>query len=100
MKTTHTPGPWGIEKTRDTLWIGPLRKDGTKIDVIVASIETDSSYIEEAIAEREANAQAISALPDLLEACKAMLAYGSLERRPRRVLQLAEAAIKKAEGEV
>lgn len=33
----HTPGPWGVEQTETTNWIGPMRRHGKKVAQIVAS---------------------------------------------------------------
>lgn len=60
----HTPGPWGIEQTDDTNWIGPLRVDG-KINEIVAS--TDRKGLRDDIRSvNDANALLMAASPDLL----------------------------------
>lgn len=64
-----TNGPWGIEKTSCTNWIGPLRRDG-KVNEIVVSTDRDDSLKPEVIEVNDANARLISAAPELLEACK------------------------------
>lgn len=62
MKTTessaaHTPTPWGIERTRNTNWIGTLREDG-KVDEIVC--QTDRCELRpESLAVNDANARLI-----------------------------------------
>lgn len=73
MESTHTPGPWGIEKTKETNWIGPMRRsrDG-KVAEIVCDTDRDG-LTPDAIARNDANARLIAAAPDLLAACKAAL---------------------------
>lgn len=68
MRTQHTPGPWGIEWTNETAWIGTMRKDG-KVNEIVCNIEREGLK-PEILALHDANAQLIVAAPSLLEACK------------------------------
>ena len=37
----RTPGEWGVEQTDTTNWIGPMRHDGDKIDVIVCDTDRE-----------------------------------------------------------
>lgn len=61
MSTKHTPTPWGIEETTNTLYVGPLRRDGSgKIAEIVYS-EVLFGISDEAHARHMANAEAICA---------------------------------------
>lgn len=69
----HTPGPWGVEQTTVSNWIGRMRADGSKIEYIVAHTDRDSLR-DEVLVRNDANARLIAAAPDLLEACKAALA--------------------------
>ncbi len=73
----HTPGPWGIEQTTVSNWIGKMRPDSKKVEYIVAHTDRDSLR-HDVLVRNDANAKLISAAPDLLTACRAVLA--SLER--------------------
>jgi len=55
-----TAGPWGVEETRTTLWLGVLRKDSHKVDDIVCSFDVED-YNDEYTALQHANAQFIAA---------------------------------------
>lgn len=97
-----TKGPWGIEQTKTTNWIGPMRKSGDgKIAEIVCS--TNREDLELAALEREdANAALIAASPELFEALEACIPTlesvwmltGSKSRKER--LDQARAALAKA----
>ena len=64
----YTAGPWGIEQTSTTNWIGPLRKDG-KVNEIVAS--TDRENLKpEALERNDANAKLIAIAPRMLKLLK------------------------------
>lgn len=75
MKTQHTPGPWGIEQTDSSNWIGRMRHDGVKVDEIVTSTDR-FNLTPEATARNDANARLIAAVPEVLEALR--LAYVEL----------------------
>lgn len=78
MNANHTPGPWGIERTDDTNWIGFMRPhDPNKIELIVCTTSRES-LTDEALARNDANAQLISAAPDLLEALQRIVNSSSL----------------------
>lgn len=63
----HCPGPWGVERTPERFWIGPMREDGWKVDAIVCCCDRDDEhYAAEASAEKAANARLIAAAPQLL----------------------------------
>ena len=90
----HTPGPWQLHKSDDTLVIGT---DGREV------AEACGDYTEEAEWPRmEANARLIAAAPELLAALKraeshfGMLPSGMDE--PGSVMAEIRAAIAKAEG--
>lgn len=68
----HTPGPWGIEQTDCTNWIGPLRADG-KVEAIVADTDREGLR-EDVLIRNDADARLISAAPELFAACKPVLA--------------------------
>ena len=59
MTEKHTPTPWGIERTRDTLWVGPMRPDGIKVESIVFYLHCGPDYTEDANARAKANAEFI-----------------------------------------
>lgn len=67
----HTPGPYGIEQTRDMLWVGPMRPDGHKVDEVVVGLTIDSQLTQAAALRQFFNARLIAAAPDLLAACQA-----------------------------
>lgn len=100
--TQHTPGPW--------------YRDGYTDDVVGSAIIRDATGFQVALTrhwginETEANARLIAAAPDLLEACRALVAYlsplceefldGSDEHAEAyNACQAAHEAIAKATGE-
>jgi hypothetical protein len=94
-KIKHTPGPWHYKKDGFRITIGnaSTRHDYLEHNYTVAII-TDNSI------QAEANARAISSLPDLLEACKwALAAEKALPEGMRhpRLERALDAAIAKAE---
>ncbi|WP_262219722.1 hypothetical protein [Stenotrophomonas maltophilia] len=98
----HTPGPWGIERTDDTNWIGFMRpNDPKKVELIVCTTSRES-LTDEALARNDADARLIAAAPELLEAVVALetllspLAYDSTQKD---WLNRAREAIAKATGE-
>lgn len=75
MDAKHTPGPWGIEETNGTNWIGPMRKSGDgKIAEIVCDTDRDR-LTPEAIERSDANARLIAAAPELLAALKELRSW-------------------------
>lgn len=110
MSDKHTPGPWGVEQTGDTNWIGPLRGNG-KVAEIVCS--TDREGLKRSALERnDANAHLIAAAPDMLDTLRAArefitngIEFGyinmpdtALGDTATRLPGLVRAAINKAEG--
>ncbi|WP_164241985.1 hypothetical protein [Stenotrophomonas maltophilia] len=73
MSSKHTPGPWGIEQTDDTNWIGFMRPDGKKVELIVCTTSRDNFFKPETQERNDANARLIAAAPELLEALKGLL---------------------------
>lgn len=67
-----TPGPWGIEKTKNDWWVGQLGPDG-KVDLIVARFPTGSEYSETYTDRQKSDAQLVAISPDLLDAAKEAL---------------------------
>ena len=72
MSAKHTSGPWGIEVTDSTNWIGPMRRDGRKIHEIVCHIDREDLK-PLALETSDANARLIAAAPCLLEALESIL---------------------------
>lgn len=64
----HTPGPWGVEQTTVSNWIGRMRADGSKVEYIVAHTDRDSLR-DDVLVRNDANARLIAAAPELLDAC-------------------------------
>jgi len=62
----HTPGPWTIDDTREYLDKACVRHNG----IVVCSFLDRCGFAKEG----KANARLIAAAPDLLEACKRLLA--------------------------
>ncbi|PJL51459.1 hypothetical protein B9Y74_05540 [Stenotrophomonas maltophilia] len=96
----HTPGPWGIERTDDTNWIGFMRPhDPKKVELIVCTTSREL-LTDEALARNDANARLIAAAPDLLAALQvAELALRERGLRACGEYKQIEAAIAKATGE-
>jgi hypothetical protein len=67
----HTPGPWGIETTEGSLWVGPMRASGAKVDEIVVHLEHGALYRHQYSERAAANAKLIAAAPDMLAALEA-----------------------------
>jgi len=68
-----TPGPWGIERTKNDWWVGQLGPDG-KVDLIVARFPTGSEYSETYTDRQKSDAQLVAAAPELLEFSKLYMA--------------------------
>lgn len=97
MKRNHTPGPWRAGDAGHTVF-GPKRSDGS----LPASIAVMREVVEGSVG---ANCRLMAAAPELLEACKTLLAFansvrpgGGVLRTEREMLLDARAAIAKAEG--
>jgi hypothetical protein len=62
-----TPGPWGLEITDKTIWLGTIKTNanGSKVDVVVADFDCGLDYTEAFNARQLANARLIAAAPDL-----------------------------------
>jgi len=57
----HTRLPWGIEYTASTLWLGPLRPDGGKVDEIVMRFDVGEEHTPEHNVRQRANAELVVA---------------------------------------
>lgn len=56
-----TPGPWGVERTMTTNWIGPMRRNGDgKISIIVCDTDRDGLRAE-CINQNDCDAKFIAA---------------------------------------
>ncbi len=110
----HTPGPWkanerkGITANLETqIGVGTdypetLCSGSRSIATMTGSYFTRSGQPnrEKHIETNRANARLIAAAPDLLEACRAVIAYGTKGKLPdgRWPRDIAQAAIAKVEG--
>lgn len=72
METRHTPGPWSMHLVDDTIVIIPRRPLPQKFSTLGHSEVADE--------EDFANARLISAAPDLLDACMAMIEWDDREQ--------------------
>lgn len=90
----HTSGPWGIERTKETLWVGQLKLNG-KVDAIVTSFNI-LGLKNEAIEKEKANARLVSAAPELLETLEEIIA---ISNRKHDAWDKAKQVIAKAKGE-
>lgn len=102
MSAAHTPGPWGIEQTKDMLWVGPLRPDGRKVDAVVVGLNIDADLKPEAALRQYRNARLIAAAPALLEACELLIAASAdalPEDQFRKAVDAICAALSLAKGE-
>lgn len=94
-----TQGPWGIEQTREMLWIGPMRPDGIKVDDVVVGLTIDAELTVTAALRQYRNARLIAAAPELLEALQLVWdAYGFDPSVDSSIWQAAREAIAKATG--
>jgi hypothetical protein len=57
-ETQHTPVPWGIERTKHTNWVGPMRSNLAKVKEIVVSLGRDN-LIPKALEQSDANSEFI-----------------------------------------
>lgn len=108
----HTPGPWGIEQTDDTNWIGFMRPHDGKVELIVCTTARDFTLKDGAREQNDANARLIAAAPELLDALVEAVECGmvpissakdggaSTHSRQVRCADMIRAAIAKATGEV
>jgi hypothetical protein len=62
----HTPGPWGVEQTTVSNWIGRMRADGSKVEYIVAHIDRDSLR-DDVLVRNDANARLIALAPEMFD---------------------------------
>ena len=95
IETLHPPGPWGVEQTSCSNWIGRLRPDGTKVDHIVAHTDRDSLR-SDVLVRNDANARLIAAAPEMLAALKMVLQFGRIDDSVSRMEHVAS-VIAKAE---
>lgn len=77
IEASYTPGPWGVEQTSCSNWIGRMRPDGTKIDYIVAHTDRDSLR-DDVLVRNDANARLIAAAPEMLAAIQGAMRIVSL----------------------
>lgn len=72
--SSHTPGPWGVEQTTVSNWIGRMRDDGSKVEYIVAHTDRDSLR-DDVLVRNDANARLIAAAPRMKDALFRTLKY-------------------------
>ena len=70
MSKAITAWPWGIEQAAETLWVGPLRPDGEKVEQVVVALNYDAELTTAAKTRQLSNALLIAAAPELLAACQ------------------------------
>jgi len=99
----HTPLPWGIERTENDIWIGPLRKCGDgKIETIVGHFCTEGykdEYIQRQLADAELIVRSVNAKDDLVAVAEHYLdslAIGG--KTSGKTIEMIRAAIAKAEA--
>lgn len=97
----HTPGPWGIESTAWTHWVGPMRSDGRKVDDVVVYLDHGPDYRPEYNIRAFADARLITAAPELLKALENLANAASATTGFASPMFLGDArsAIAKAKGE-
>lgn len=59
-----TRGPWGIERTETTNWIGPIRDRDGKVKTVVTDTDREGLR-EDALVESDRNAELIAAAPQM-----------------------------------
>lgn len=110
-KHTHTPGPWRIVKPTEPDFVA---KQSSRVGQAICSVEKAFTAIcvhaepdgkpcpsvEELDAQGDANAQLITAAPELLEACKMVAKWLHSEELAPNRLEVVLKAIEKATGEV
>lgn len=60
-----TPGPWGVERTDNHNWVGPMRPGGQKVASVVVSLERGTGLTPAASNRSDADAALIAAAPTL-----------------------------------
>lgn len=72
-KVTHTPGPWGNRYFNRNGKIEIHTHTHVMCHVMCREIDRSGSVDDASVSEAEANARLITAAPELLEACQAVL---------------------------
>lgn len=99
MTTQHTPGPWTVSRypaTEDTYHhaiFATARDDGRTVTVATVTPISDDG---QEGGESNANARAISAVPDLIAALRYIVAWNPRDWNPEKARSLACAALAKA----
>ena len=111
--TKHTPGPWKQVEYDDWLYIGGDDIDYIQYDPVdepynycVENAVCVIDHVDNLTEQRLANARLIAATPELLAALETVMPWASKavadhynEKQGKRALDMALAAIEKAEGE-
>lgn len=102
----HTPGPWKVitgEGTSfpDTVYIQAVGKHGFRSVLAELNDDGKNDKVHGSDHDRQANAALIAAAPELLEACKAVVARSEFlwgTKNPPEIVIKCSEAITKAEG--
>lgn len=97
MMSEHTT--WGIEQTREMLWIGPMRPDGHKVDDVVVGLTIGPELTASAALKQFHRAQLIAAAPDLLEVTRKVIEAADIAGLNGPLAQAARAAFARATGQ-
>ena len=89
-----TPGPWTVEETAETYWIGTVRANTHKVGEVITGLD-HGPYTEDAEERILANANLLAAAPDLYEALDAIIRRVALVSP---YYEMARAALTKADG--
>lgn len=74
-----TQGPWGIERTETTNWIGPIRERDGKVKTVVTDTDREGLR-EDALMESDRNAELIAAAPKMHKLLNQFISQGILNK--------------------
>lgn len=91
---------WGIEKTEDNLWIGPMRADGLKVAEIAVCLDHGPDFTHEYNVRQRKHASLIAAAPEMFDVLQELLSVGIINPtgspRVQAAVDAAQIAISKA----
>jgi hypothetical protein len=92
---SHTPGPWKVEEYRNHFEIWPDPKNNLGCGTMIAATH---DWIPGGRVDDAANARLIAAAPELLEALKAIIEGGRMNKNSRvqYLVEIARSAVSKA----
>lgn len=99
-ETAFTPGPWFLESTRDTLWVGQEKAVGGKVGDVIVSFEHGPDCTEAHNRRALADANLVTAAPELYAMLDAFIHTPC--QQPSRFAELQEQAkqiLARARGE-